>query len=82
MTRRFFLCAPWGVVLAAVALCVVSVRAADWVNAVLFGVCSVVAVYLAWYENRQFQLENTQGVRGGGCPARECQNCVCRGAER
>ncbi|SHU54222.1 Uncharacterised protein [Mycobacteroides abscessus subsp. abscessus] len=66
MTRRFFLCAPWGVVLAAVALCVASVRVTDWVNAVLFGVCSVVAVYLAWYENRQSQLENTQGARGRG----------------
>ncbi|NGX10020.1 membrane protein [Mycobacteroides franklinii] len=48
------------------ALCIASVRATDWVNAVLFGVCSVVAVYLVWYENRQSQLENTQGARGRG----------------
>ncbi|TDH22403.1 hypothetical protein EJ571_10800 [Mycobacteroides franklinii] len=66
MTRLFFICAPWGVVLAAVALCVGSVLATDWVNAVLFGVCSVVAVCLACYENRQSQLENTQGTRGRG----------------
>ncbi len=44
MTRRFFLCAPWGVVLAAVALCVASVRVTDWVNAVLFGGCGLSGV--------------------------------------
>lgn len=66
VTRCFFVCAAWGVALAAVALCIASVRATDWVNAVLFGVCSVVAVYLVWYENRQSQLENTQGARGRG----------------
>ena len=55
ITDRFFSWSPWGVVVTAVALCIGSLLASDWVNTALFSGCSVIAVYLAWYETRWLQ---------------------------